>query len=52
MEKTIYEKMGGTYTQQDDDLLPDVRLPEQENYEIGADSFSRNTIMSSITMSC
>lgn len=35
MEKTIYEQMGGTYTQQGDYLLPDVKLPEQEDYEIG-----------------
>ena len=35
MEKTIYEQMGGTYTQQGDYQLPDVKLPEQEDYEIG-----------------
>ena len=35
MEKTIYEQIGGTYTQQGDYLLPDVKLPEQEDYEIG-----------------
>ena len=35
MEKTIYEQMGGTYTKQGDYLLPDVKLPAQEDYEIG-----------------
>ncbi len=35
MEKTIYEQMGGTYTQQGNYLLPNVKLPEQEDYEIG-----------------
>lgn len=35
MKKTLFEQMGGTYTQQGDYLLPDVKLPEQEDYEIG-----------------
>ena len=35
MEKTLFEQMGGTYTQQGNYLLPDVKLPEQEDYEIG-----------------
>lgn len=35
MEKTLFEQLGGTYTQQGDYLLPDVKLPEQEDYEIG-----------------
>ena len=35
MEKTIFEQNGGTYTQQGDYLLPDVKLPEQPEYEIG-----------------
>lgn len=34
-QKTLFEQLGGTYTQQDDYLLPDVKLPEQEDYEIG-----------------
>ena len=34
-QNTLFEQLGGTYTQQGDYLLPDVRLPEQEDYEIG-----------------
>lgn len=30
MAKTIFEKMGGTYTQVGDYLLPDLKLPEKE----------------------
>ena len=33
--KTLFEELGGTYTQQGDYLLPDIRLPEQPEYEIG-----------------
>ena len=35
MVKTIFEEMGGTYTQQGDYLLPDLQLPEEENKPIG-----------------
>ncbi len=35
MEKTIFEQLGGTYTQQGDYLLPDIKLSEQPEYEIG-----------------
>ncbi len=35
MEKTIFEQLDGTYTQQGDYLLPDIKLPEQPEYEIG-----------------
>ena len=34
-QKTLFAQLGGTYTQQGDYLLPDVKLPEQEDYEIG-----------------
>ena len=34
-QKTIFEQLGGTYSRQGDYLLPDVKLPEQEDYEIG-----------------
>ena len=34
MEKTIFEQLGGTYTQQGDYLLPKVKLPEQEHGDI------------------
>ncbi len=30
MAKTIFEEMGGTYTQIEDYLLPDLELPEEE----------------------
>ena len=30
MAKTIYEEMGGTYTQVGNYLLPDLKLPEEE----------------------
>ena len=35
MEKTIFEEMGGTYTQVGDYLLPDLKLPEEEQQYIG-----------------
>ena len=33
--KSLFEQMGGTYTQQGDYLLPDLKLPEQPKVEIG-----------------
>lgn len=35
MEKTIFEQMGGTYTQQGDYYLPNLALPAEENKFIG-----------------
>ena len=35
MAKTIFEEMGGTYTQVGDYLLPDLELPEEEPQPIG-----------------
>lgn len=35
MAKTIFEKMGGTYTQVGDYFLPDLKLPEKETQSIG-----------------
>ena len=35
MAKTIFEKMGGTYTQVGDYLLPALELPEEEQQPIG-----------------
>ena len=35
MTKTIFEEMGGTYTQIGDYLLPDLKLPEEEQQPIG-----------------
>ncbi len=33
--KSLFEEMGGTYSQQGDYLLPDVKLPPQEERPIG-----------------
>ena len=35
MTKTIFEEMGGTYTQQGDYFLPNLALPEEEQKPIG-----------------
>ena len=35
MAKTIFEEMGGTYTQVGDYLLPDLKLSEEEQPPIG-----------------
>ncbi len=35
MTAPIFEKMGGTYTQVGDYLLPDLKLPEEEQQPIG-----------------
>ena len=34
-QKTIFEQLGGTYSQQGDYLLPNLKLPEQPEYNIG-----------------
>ena len=35
MEKSLFEQMGGTYTQVGDYLIPNPRLPEQQDQPIG-----------------
>ena len=35
MKETLFEQSGGTYTQQGDYYLPDIKLPEQPEFEIG-----------------
>ena len=35
MEKSLFEQMGGTYTQVGDYLLPNLILPEQQGQPIG-----------------
>lgn len=35
MEKSLFEQMGGIYTQVGDYLIPTLTLPEQENKPIG-----------------
>ena len=34
-QKTIFEQLGGTYSQQGDYLLPNLKMPEQPEYNIG-----------------
>ena len=33
--KTLYEKLGGTYREENRRLIPEIELPEQTNYQIG-----------------
>ncbi len=33
--KSLFEQMGGTYTQQGDYFLPDLKLPPEEERPIG-----------------
>lgn len=35
MEKSLFEQMGGTYTQQGDHILPNLTLPTKEKQPIG-----------------
>lgn len=35
MAKTIFEEMGGTYTQVGDYVIPNLKLPEEESNPIG-----------------
>ena len=35
MKETLFEQNGGTYIQQGDYYLPDIKLPKQPEYEIG-----------------
>lgn len=35
MEKSLFEQMGGTYTQDGDYLIPNLILPEQQEQPIG-----------------
>ena len=34
-QKTIFEQLGGTYSQQGDYLLPNLKMPKQPEYTIG-----------------
>ena len=34
-KKTIFEQLGGTYSQKGDYLLPNLKIPEQPEYNIG-----------------
>ena len=33
--KTLYEQLGGTYREETGRLIPEMKLPEQTNYQIG-----------------
>ena len=33
--KTLYEQLGGTYREESGRLIPEMKLPEQTNYQIG-----------------
>ena len=33
--KTLYETLGGTYREENGRLIPEMKLPEQTNYQIG-----------------
>ena len=33
--KTLYEQLGGTYHEDNGRLIPEMKLPEQTNYQIG-----------------
>lgn len=33
--KTLYETLGGTYREESGRLIPEMKLPEQTNYQIG-----------------
>ena len=33
--KTSYEQLGGTYREENGRLIPEMKLPEQTNYQIG-----------------
>ena len=35
MKQILFDQNGGTYTQQGDYMLPDVKLPEQPEFEFG-----------------
>ena len=33
--KSLYETLGGTYREENGRLIPEIKLPEQTNYQIG-----------------
>ncbi len=48
MAQTLFEQNGGTYTQQGDYLLPDIKLLERPEYEIGVWVIVAESTLSSI----
>ena len=43
--KSIFEKMGGTYRSEGNDLIPNLELPEAEHYQIGKYGHLRQTYL-------
>ena len=43
--KTIFEEMGGTYRQEGDYLIPNLKLPNTEHYQIGKYGHLRQTYL-------
>lgn len=43
--KSIFEAMGGTYRQEGDYLIPNIKLPEQEEYQLGKYSRMRRNFL-------
>ena len=43
--ETIFEQMGGTYRQEGDYLVPDLKLPDTEHYQIGKYGHLRQTYL-------
>ena len=39
--KSLFEEMGGTYRQEGDYLIPNLALPDDDDYEIGKDGCMR-----------
>ena len=43
--ETIFEQMGGTYRQEGDYLIPNLKLPDTEHYQIGKYGYLRKTYL-------
>ena len=43
--KTIFEEIGGTYRQEGDYLIPNLKLPDTEHYQIGKYGHLRQTYL-------
>ena len=43
--KTIFEEIGGTYCQEGDYLIPNLKLPATEHYQIGKYGYLRRTYL-------
>ena len=43
--KTIFEQMGGTYRQEGNYLIPNLKLPDTEHYQIGKYGHLRQTYL-------